>query len=219
MGPLATARFYEALVRATPAHSDQEHIRTVIWSDPAIPDRTAAIVDGGPSPVPAMIAGAQRLRRMGAELLVTPCNTAHHFLPVVARAARMRTIDMIDATMAQASKAGAARVGILATRGTRAARLYDAAGVRYGVRTIYPDVATQHRFVDRAISLVKQADDRALAGRLLSGAGATLCGAGADLLITACTELPLVSGDLARATTVIDSVDCLAAACVSALRC
>ena len=41
MGPLASAHFMLRLTQLTPAERDQDHIPTVLWSDPRIPDRIA----------------------------------------------------------------------------------------------------------------------------------------------------------------------------------
>src|SRR5262245_21332898 len=42
MGPAATVDFLGKLVEATPARTDQEHLRVLLWSDPSVPDRSAA---------------------------------------------------------------------------------------------------------------------------------------------------------------------------------
>jgi len=44
MGPLATAYFYRRIVELTPASTDQEHIETLIYSCPSVPDRTAYLL-------------------------------------------------------------------------------------------------------------------------------------------------------------------------------
>ncbi|GAA2938271.1 amino acid racemase [Microbacterium luteolum] len=214
MGPLATARFYEAVVRATPADHDQLHIPTVIWSDPRIPDRTAAILGGGPSPVPAMVEGARRLEAMGAEILAMPCNTAHAFLPAVRAATGTTWVDMIGATLDRIARTGAERVGILGTRGTRAAGLYDAAAAPRGLDVFYPSDTDQSLLIDDAIGHVKSGRRLLRAERLVAAAAARLHAAGADVLIAACTELPLVLGAASRVVPVVDSLDCLASACV-----
>ena len=46
IGPQATQVFYQRILDMTDASCDQEHIPTLIWSDTAIPDRTAAILGG-----------------------------------------------------------------------------------------------------------------------------------------------------------------------------
>src|SRR4051794_25571021 len=52
MGPLASAQFMLRLTLLTPAERDQDHIPAVLWSDPRVPDRTAARLGTGPDPLP-----------------------------------------------------------------------------------------------------------------------------------------------------------------------
>lgn len=63
MGPAATADFYAKLVSITPGSSDQDHLRTVIWSDPTIPDRTEALLGDGPDPTPGCSTAAASCAR------------------------------------------------------------------------------------------------------------------------------------------------------------
>ena len=51
MGPLATVDLYRKIVEHTLADCDQAHVRTIIDSNTNIPDRTAALLSGGESPV------------------------------------------------------------------------------------------------------------------------------------------------------------------------
>ena len=46
MGPLAGATFMQRLTLLTPADRDQDHIPSILWSDPRVPDRTAARLSG-----------------------------------------------------------------------------------------------------------------------------------------------------------------------------
>lgn len=43
MGPQATNTFYQYIIDRTDAHSDQEHLSVLIFSDSDMPDRTGAI--------------------------------------------------------------------------------------------------------------------------------------------------------------------------------
>ena len=54
MGPLATADLFRKIVTLTDAARDNDHIRIYIDDNATIPDRTAAILEDGPSPLPAM---------------------------------------------------------------------------------------------------------------------------------------------------------------------
>ena len=55
MGPEATADLYYRIIRATPAKKDRDHPRTIIYSNTKVPDRTAAIIGEGPSPLGEMV--------------------------------------------------------------------------------------------------------------------------------------------------------------------
>ena len=81
MGPLATADLLIKITTATAADSDNEQIRVYIDCDCAIPDRTSAILHGGPDPVPEMTSALRNLEKCGADCIVMACNTAHYFLP------------------------------------------------------------------------------------------------------------------------------------------
>ena len=60
MGPLATADLFRKITLLTDAACDNEHIRVYIDSNARIPDRTAAILSGGPDPVPEMASALAR---------------------------------------------------------------------------------------------------------------------------------------------------------------
>ena len=212
MGPLATARFAEALVSATPARTDQEHLRTVIWSDPSTPDRSAAVLGTGPSPLAHLLRGAEALRRLGAAYLAAPCNTVHAFLPRVSAETGLQLIDMVDETVASVIAEGTDACVVLGTRGTREAGLYERAGRRHGVTIHYPGETAQ-AFVDNAIALVKSGGDLAQADVLI--AEATLASYASGLpVVAACTEIPVVAKGAGEITRVFDSIECLARACV-----
>jgi aspartate racemase len=79
MGPEATANMYQLIVKLTPAKRDQEHIPTVMFSFPQVPDRTTAIQSGDPSIVPYLVEGVTRVQHAGASFIIIPCNTAHYY--------------------------------------------------------------------------------------------------------------------------------------------
>ena len=80
MGPEATLNCFAKIIQNTPVSSDQEHLRVVISNNPKVPDRTSAILEGGPSPLPVLIEGCWSLKRAGADFVIIPCVTAHYFL-------------------------------------------------------------------------------------------------------------------------------------------
>ncbi|MET9256528.1 amino acid racemase [Streptomyces sp. NPDC003717] len=220
MGPLATADFYQRLVARTPADADQRHLPVVIWADPAVPDRTAALLGHGPSPVPALVEGARWLRRAGVTCVAVPCNTAHAYVEQVARAAGVEVLDMVAAALTSAvgTVPGAARVGVLATRGTRLAGLYERAGARLGAEVVQVPDRVQRELVDPAIRAVKAGADRAEPARWIAAAAGALAERGAQAVIAACTEIPLISAPAARVLPLVDSTDALVDAALLRLR-
>lgn len=191
MGPAATAEFYAKLVRRTPAVRDQDHLRVAIWADPTVPDRVAAAINGSDEPYPALLAGALRLRDIGATEIVIPCHTAHVFLPKLVRDTGVRFIDMVHETVAELARRGrpGGVIGLLGTRGTIHTDLYQARLRAAGLDALVPADAMQDR-LDVAIKKVKEGD-LASAGRNLQTVAEALAREGASPVVLACTELPL----------------------------
>ncbi|MEV4864333.1 aspartate/glutamate racemase family protein [Streptomyces ossamyceticus] len=193
MGPAATADFYAKLVSTTPGASDQDHLRTVIWSDPTIPDRTEALLGDGPDPTPWLLDGSRVLREAGATVIAIPCNTAHAFVPRIADHVGLPIVHMID-EVARHLGALSPRIhtaGLLATTGTVRAHLYQEWLDRVGIRLVLPGTDSQDREVMAGIRAVKAGDRDGPATALLARAARRLTARGAQAVIAGCTEIPL----------------------------
>ena len=144
MGPLATADLFRKIVTLTDAARDNDHIRIYIDDNATIPDRTAAILEGGPSPLPAMTDSLRKLESCGADCLVMPCNTAHYFLPQLQSLTKVPFLSMLQATAAACrDQFPDAVAGVLATRGTLKAGLYQQALEDAGVPFLIPEEEEQ----------------------------------------------------------------------------
>jgi aspartate racemase len=192
MGPLATADFFRKVVDCTPAEQDERHVPLLVLSDPRIPSRPQAILSGGPSPLPALLDRRDRLLAAGAQAIVMPCNTAHHWHAELARglAVPFPSIVACSVEAARARTAPGAGIAIVATRATLRARLFDAALEAQGRRAIVPDDALLDGRILPAIAAVKagRLDDARVA---MEDAVRTLLGAGAAAVLLACTEAPV----------------------------
>ena len=141
MGPLATADLFRKIVLLTKASCDNDHIRIYIDNNPAIADRTAAILSGGESPLPEMIKALRNLEACGASCIVMPCNTAHYFLPELQKLTRVPFISMLAATARTcAAQYPGKCAAVLATKGTLQTGLYSQALAREGLRCLLPEV-------------------------------------------------------------------------------
>ncbi len=217
MGPAATAYFYQRVVELTPARRDQDHIATIICSDPRVPDRTEAILNQGPSPVPALVAGIQMLQQAGCEIIVVPCNSAHYFFDEMQAAARVPVLNILDEVAAAVAglRPPVKKVGLLATTGTAQSGIYAAPLARVGCELLLPEEWEQGDLM-AVIRRIKGAGSGAGPVRMFAEA---LVRRGAQAIVLGCTELSLVAAELDLSVPVIDSVEVLAQAAVdTALR-
>ena len=217
MGPAATLDFLAKVLAATPVAQDQDHIPVAVWSDPRIPNRNLAILDPErhPSPTPDLQAGARKLEALGADFIAIACNTAHHWHDDIQGAVGVPVLHIADIAVARLAAAGhgaGTAVGLMCSDGTLASGYYDRRLRASDMPVLRPTADMQRRMME-AIYAVKvgamaRAEDlsRALAREFL--------GEGADVLLVACTELPLALGPDMRALPCLDATVCLAEACV-----
>lgn len=216
MGPEATADLFKRIIRATPAEKDQDHIRVIIDSNPKIPDRTAAIIGGGSSPLPEMTRTAKNLEKAGADLIIIPCNTAHHYYEELKRSVRIPILNMVELT-AQTIKEifpNVKRIGLIGTTGTVRAGIYNRALEKSGVEVIYPPEKLQDQVMEAIYGNVKAG--RTLEGKEIIAKVAThLIEEGAEIIIYGCTEVSLVLKSEDLPVPVVDPLQILAETAVA----
>jgi len=192
MGPLASARFLRTVYEMKVIIREQDMPRILLDSDPAVPDRTAAVL-GGPAAAERVIAAlAARLRGLlngGADRVVVACFTAHHFLDGVDADLRRPVLSLVDRAMAEAHTAPG-RLLLLATNGTRAARVFERAPHWPSVaeRVVWPEPDDQDR-VHRMIYELKRGGSHSAA---VTEVGALTRRYGCTGVVLGCTELHLV---------------------------
>lgn len=215
MGPAAALDLQAKILALTPASRDGDHLPVVTWNVPQIPDRVAAIAGRGPSPLPAMAAGARALEAAGADAIAIACNTAHHWAEDLRRGMRVPLLHIVDAVAEAIAERPdpPSRIGLLGTRGTLASGFYGRRLEALGLAWIAPDEEAQAQGVDAAIEAVKAADREAARERFARAAG-HLADRGADLLLLACTELPLASPGTPFEAQCLDANHALAQAIV-----
>ena len=162
MGPAAGAQFMHELAVAVPACRDQDHPRVIMLSDPRVPDRTQAILDGSAAPLAPIRAGLLTLASWGADLLAVPCNTAHVFVDALAGELPVPLVHIVDATLAQAARHSPDGAWLTATTGTVTSGLYQHKAAAMGYRLLVPSSAVQEQIHQTAL-LVKANDMTAAA--------------------------------------------------------
>ena len=197
MGPLATADLLIKIVTMTRAGCDNEHIRVFVDDNSAIPDRTAAILHGGPDPVPEMLSALRNLEKCGADCLLMPCNTAHYYLPRLQRETAIPFLNVLTVTAARCRELFPGKTAaILATTGALATGLYQDALTAKDVPYLLPDADEQAKLMHLIYDLVKASLPLHPEIRLWQEVLDGLRQRGADYFILGCTELPIVANTL-----------------------
>jgi len=218
MGPLASAHFMLRLTLLTPAGRDQDHIPTVLWSDPRIPDRIAGLRGNGPDPLPWLLRGIAGLRQAGCGAIAIPCNTVHAWFQPMAEAAGVPILHIVDAAAADLRRIGipGGTIGVMGTVPTLAMRLYQDRLAAEGWDCIQPDAEQMERLVLPAIAMVKvnRLTDAYLP---LVEVLNSLASRGATAVVLGCTEIPLgiqAGPSSALRVPVVDTIDALARAAI-----
>ena len=209
MGPQATLLFYQRVLDRTDAARDQAHIPTLIWSDTAIPDRTAAILAGETEPVfQALLAGARLLEREGCTVLAIPCNTSHCFAGRLQGELGIPLLNMVRLTAGAMARRGCRRVGILATDGTVRTGLYQTACAGLGLEAAVPGPQAQALVMSIIYDEIKRGDSGSR--EKFAAVDRDLRAQGCDGAILACTELSVYKEHHGVPEHYLDALDVLA---------
>jgi len=214
MGPAATIDLMARIVAATPAGGDAGHLRLLVDSDPSIPDRNRAIAGEGPSPSPALVAMARGLERQGAQMLAIACNSAHAWAADIRGATHVPLVSMIDATIAAIARdhPDVRRIGLLAADACLGADLYQSPLIAAGHAVLVSD--DQPGFMALVYG-VKAGDIGKAARAAMAAQASDLVARGAELIVAACTEVPLLLGPADCPVPLVDSTDALVHALVA----
>lgn len=197
MGPVASAEFVRTVYSFHRAGSEQGAPVVVLYSDPAFPDRTAALLDGSDELLLGRLVEAlTRLCEMGATEIVVCCVTSHYLLARLPARLRMKIISLLDVTFAAVLSSERKHL-LLCTEGTRRSRLFESHPQWESARgrVLLPEACDQ-REIHELIYRLKQ---NVGVEELLPSVGRLLAKYEVDSFIVGCTELHLVTRHLAEA--------------------
>ncbi|MCP4934386.1 MAG: aspartate/glutamate racemase family protein [bacterium] len=212
MGPMATADFLTKLIGATPAKRDRDHIPVIVQSLPQIPDRTKAILEDGPSPLPDMISMTKKLKTAGADYGVIACNTAHHWYDNLVSATGLEFLHIADAVCIELKKRNTRPdgLGLMATPGTIGSGFYQDRLAKAGFSCHIPDSCAIERIYE-GIEAIK-ANNLTKGHEILFKEASSFQRHRVKTVILGCTELPIILNDT---SCFIDANLALANACVA----
>lgn len=211
MGPDATVDFMAKVIALTRAERDQDHVRMLVEHNPKVPNRQAAIASGDPAVGQVLADMARRLEIAGADFLVMPCNSAHAFLEPIREAVSIPFVSIIAETIAGIGRVlpGPRRIGVLQTDGLQQAGLYEGALARAG-HTPLALPADELGALMRLIHRIKAGDRSDEVRRGMASLAGALAGNGAEAILAACTEIPLVLSAADVDVPLLASTDVLA---------
>jgi len=125
MGTIATYTLYKNIIDCTPVKKDQDYINMVILNASYIPDRTAAILHGGESPLPYLLKELKNLENIGCDLIAIPCNTSHYFYDEMQSSCKVKILNMIELTAEKLESLGVNKTFLMATEGTIKTGVYQ----------------------------------------------------------------------------------------------
>jgi len=215
MGPEATIDLFTKIVKGTKVKKDQDHLRILIDNNPKIPDRTKAIRRRGRNPLPYLIRSAKVLERAGADFIVIPCVTAHHYYESLRKRIKIPILHIVGETVkyTRTRLKTVRKIGLIATTGTVHTGLFQTAFDEIGITLVLPTPDFQRKWVMEAIygkEGIKAVGPSEGSKRLILEASQTLIDRGVQAILAGCTEVPLVlkEGDLS--VPVIDPLAILA---------
>ena len=221
MGPEATADCFDKIIKNTPAAKDQDHLRILIDSNPAVPDRTAAIIGDGESPVTVMAAGCRALQRAGAEFIIIPCVSAHVFLTELQQQTELPILSIFDAVAETITceNPEIKTVGLLGTTGTVKGGLFQKRLNQDGIQTVVPDEEIQTTVMAAAYDIKNAQATRSrseITDDLVAAAESLISMKpdGAQGIIAGCTEIPLALTQEHLLVPYFDAVNILARAAI-----
>jgi len=193
MGPQAAIDLQQKILDITDAGCDQDHIRVYVDNHPQIPDRIGAVIRDTLSPAPAMQESLDKLASIGALCVAMPCVSAHFFLPKLSIPPDLLFIDMLKvAAEACAARFPSLTAGVLCSEAIAYSQILTPYLESLSIPHLYTH-AEHQRLLGRLILDVKvKACMQTAADSLLSIAG-ELVSRGADYILLACTELPLIN--------------------------
>jgi aspartate racemase len=229
VGPYAGIDLVKKVFDNSIAVADQEHLDLYMTSCPSlIPDRTEYLLHAGQNPAPGIIACFDKLARIGATVVVVPCNTAH--APKIYRQVEqwaqdnhphVRFLNMIEETcrfLATLFPDGGT-IGLMATLGTHGVGIYSDYLATYPhLRLLEPSAEGKKRvhsaIYDRTYGIKAVFPVSTRATEDLLSEARILIDQGAQVLILGCTELPLALKEGMLSCPLIDPTAILARAAI-----
>lgn len=205
MGPFATLDLFKKILEVSQVDLDQEHLHILIDNNPQIPDRTTFLMGSGENPYPFILESAKTLIKLNCSVLCMPCNTAHYWAHQLKKDIDGKTlfIDMIETVKEYIylKYGNKVKALIMGTNGLVKSKIYD----KYfeSSMLIYPENSLQKE-VMTIIKFIKAGKTSEMIG-VFKELLLKLRQYKSDLLVAACTEIPIILPFINNDIEILDS--------------
>lgn len=159
-----------------------------------------------------MLASADKLARIGADLLICPDNTIHQAMPLVVPRSPVPWLSIAEVVAAHAAARGFSRVGLTGTRWLVESDVYPAKLAERGIAYQRPDAEEREEIsriiMDELVYGVFKSEAVVYFQRVMD----RMKSAGCDAVVLGCTEIPLIMNDANAPLPTLDSTRLLARA-------
>jgi aspartate racemase len=162
-----------------------------------------------------LLSSASKLMKAGANFLICPDNTIHQALPLTASRSPLPWLDIAEVVATEAVERGYRSTGILGTRWLMASDVYPHALNAHGLNYVLPEPAEReeiHRIIMRQLVYGVFKTE---AVEYHQHVMARMKEQGADAVVLACTEIPLIMNDQNSPLPTLDSTRLLARAALA----
>lgn len=199
MGSLASLWLFSRIIQLCNAHSDQDYLEIILHSNSKIPDRTNAIMHGGESPLPELKKSFELLSDKGIDVGVMACMTAYYFFPDVIKQFSGKLLHPVDFVIEELLNnrycQNKKRIGLIGSTGMLKAKIFQNRLEPLGYEIVTVNEEEQERYFMYPIynkrgfkAGVFSKENKDLFMQQLS----ILKKNGAELIVGACSEIPLI---------------------------
>ena len=154
-----------------------------------------------------MLASAEKLKRAGADFVITPDNTIHQALPLIAARAPIPWLHIADSVAAEAKVRGFRRIALTGTKWLVGSAVYPADYVR---PTMEEREEINRIIMDELVRGCLKPESIAYFQKVIGRLKAEGC----DAVALCCTEIPLIINDQNSPLPTLDSTRLLARAAI-----
>ena len=161
-----------------------------------------------------MLDSAQRLAKIGAELLICPDNTIHQAMPHVEPESPLPWLHIAREVLRAAKQNGQRRLAILGTKHLMEGCVYHDAAADFDVEIAVPDRPDRHRINQIIFDELVHGHLRPESRNYFNSVMATMKQRGCHAAVLGCTEIPLLVDPAAAPLPTLDSTRILARAAI-----